>query len=70
MNERVSPDTLVEDVVRRYPEAVGFLTRRGVRCIRCGEPLWCTMGELFRDDKVEEPEALLADLNDFLAKTY
>jgi hypothetical protein len=70
MDEKVSLDTPVEDVVRKYPEAVGFLTRRGVRCIRCGEPLWCTMGELFRDDKVPEPEALLADLNDFLAKTY
>jgi hypothetical protein len=70
MDEKVSLDTPVEDVVRKYPEAVGFLTRRGVRCIRCGEPLWCTMGELFRDDKVPEPEALLAELNDFLAKTY
>jgi hypothetical protein len=70
MDDKVSLDTPVEDVVRKYPEAVGFLTRRGVRCIRCGEPLWCTMGELFRDDKVTEPEALLADLNDFLAKTY
>ena len=70
MEEKVSLTMPVEDVVRMYPEAVGFLTSRGVRCIRCGEPLWCTMGELFRDDKVSEPEALLADLNDFLAKTY
>jgi hypothetical protein len=70
MEEKVSLTTPVEDVVQRYPEAVGFLTRRGVRCIRCGEPLWCTLGELFRDDKIPEPEALLAELNDFLAKTY
>jgi len=70
MDEKISLATPVEDVVRLYPEAVGFLTRRGVRCIRCGEPLWCTMGELFGDDEVPEPEALLAELNDFLAKTY
>ncbi len=70
MDEKISLATPVEDVVRLYPEAVGFLTRRGVRCIRCGEPLWCTLGELFRDDKVPEPETLLAELNDFLAKTY
>jgi methionine synthase II (cobalamin-independent) len=70
MDEKISLATSVEDVARLYPEAVGYLTRRGVRCIRCGEPLWCTMGELFRDDKVPDPEALLADLNDFLAKTY
>lgn len=60
-------DTPVEDLVLRYPEAVGFLTRRGLRCIRCGEPLWCTLGELFREDNVAEPETLLAELNEFLA---
>lgn len=64
---KVALDTPVEDLVRDYPEAVGFLTRRGLRCIRCGEPLWCTLGELFREDKVAEPETLLAKLNEFLA---
>ncbi len=64
---KVALDTPVEDLVRFYPEAVGFLTRRGLRCIRCGEPLWCTLGELFQEDKVAEPETVLAELNTFLA---
>jgi hypothetical protein len=59
----------VEDLVRQHPEAVGFLTRRGVRCIRCGEPLWCSLGDLFQADKVADPEALLAELNEYLART-
>jgi hypothetical protein len=67
--KKVDLDTPVEDLVRLYPESVGFLTRRGVRCIRCGEPLWCTLGELFREDKVAEPEMLLAELNGFLDGT-
>ena len=67
--KKVDLDTPVEDLVRLYPESVGFLTRRGVRCIRCGEPLWCTLGELFREDEVAEPEMLLAELNGFLDGT-
>ncbi len=46
MDIEVSLETPVEDLVEKYPEAVGFLSRHGVRCIRCGEPLWCTLGEL------------------------
>ncbi len=67
--KKVALDTPVEDLVSRHPEAVGFLTRRGVRCVRCGEPLWCSLGELFQEDKVAEPETLLAELNEFLAGT-
>jgi hypothetical protein len=66
---KLTLETPVEDLVRQYPEAVGFLIRRGVRCIRCGEPLWCSLGELLREDKVAEPEELLAELNEFLAGT-
>ncbi len=66
--KKVALDTSVEDLVRQYPEAVGFLTRRGLRCIRCGEPLWCSLGELFQQDRIPAPEALLAELNEFLAQ--
>jgi hypothetical protein len=67
--KKITLDTPVEDLVGQHPEAVGFLTRRGVRCIRCGEPLWCSLGELFQEDKVNEPEVLLAELNEFLVGT-
>ncbi len=67
--KKVVLETSVEDLVRQHPEAVGFLTRHGLRCIRCGEPLWCSLGELFREDGVPAPEALLAELNEFLART-
>lgn len=64
----VTLETSVEDLVRRYPEAVGFLARRGIRCLRCGEPLWSTLGQLFREEGVAEPEKILAELNAFLAE--
>ena len=42
----VDADIQVEELVDRYPEAVGFLADRGVVCIRCGEPYWGTLREL------------------------
>lgn len=55
-------------MVRRFPEAVGFLTLRGIRCIRCGEPLWCTLAELLKEDGISQPDFILSELNEFLDK--
>jgi hypothetical protein len=65
---KVTLDTGVDDLARDHPQAVGFLTRQGIRCIRCGEPVWGTLGELLKDEKVKDPEDLLAKLNDFLGR--
>lgn len=66
MDIEVSLETSLEDLVEKYPEAVGFLSRHGVRCIRCGEPLWCTLGELLREDDIENPQRLLDELIEYL----
>jgi len=66
MDIEVSLEIPVEDLVEKYPEAVGFLSRHGVRCIRCGEPLWCTLGELLREDDIENPQRLLDELIEYL----
>lgn len=59
-------DMQIEDLVLQFPKSVGFLTRNGIRCIRCGEPLWCTLGELLEEEKVEDSQALVDKLNKFL----
>ena len=66
MEPKVTKNTSIEDLVLRYPESVGFLTRKGVRCIRCGEPLWCTLGELLQEDNIPEPQKIIDELNEFL----
>ena len=43
MKERITPDIQIEELVETYPEAVRFLTKRGIRCIRCGEPIGGTL---------------------------
>ena len=68
MGTLVTVDTRIEDLVNEHPLAVGFLTRQGIRCIRCGEPLWCTLGELLQEEGVEDHQNLINRLNSFLMK--
>jgi hypothetical protein len=68
MEAVVSLDTPIEELVERFPEAVGFLSRNGVRCIRCGEPLWCSLGELLKEEGIENPQHLVQELNNYLEK--
>ena len=41
----IDPDLTVEDLVEQHPSAVSFLQREGVVCMKCGEPVWGTLGE-------------------------
>lgn len=66
MSVPIDLDIQVEDLARNYPESVGFLTRKGVRCIRCGEPVWGTLGELLEEDGIKNPQDLVDGLNAFL----
>ena len=66
MKPLVTLDTQIEDLVLQYPKSVHFLTKNGIRCIRCGEPLWCSLGELLEDEKVKNPQKLVDGLNHFL----
>ena len=38
-------DTTIEDLVNQFPISVRFLMEKGIRCLRCGEPIWGTIGE-------------------------
>jgi len=63
MRDEVTLDIQVEELAVSFPEAVGFLTKNGVRCIRCGEPVWGTLGELLEAEGIENPQVLVDELN-------
>jgi methionine synthase II (cobalamin-independent) len=65
---KVQKQIEIEDLVREYPESVGFLRNNGIRCLQCGEPIWGTFEEAakdkgYSDNKIVE---LLKKLNEFL----
>lgn len=43
--ENINEDSTIEDLVTEFPPAVRFLMERGIRCLRCGEPIWGTLKE-------------------------
>jgi len=59
----ITLETRIEDLAERNPEAVRFLLGRGMRCIRCGEPIWSTLGELLDDSGFADKESVLRELN-------
>ena len=66
MEAKVTMDMQVEDLVEAFPEAVRFLTKRGLRCIRCSEPVWGTLEEFLRSEGVENSEKLVEELNAYI----
>ncbi|MBN1300508.1 MAG: DUF1858 domain-containing protein [Melioribacteraceae bacterium] len=58
----------IEDLVNTYPESVSFLSDKGIRCLRCGEPIWGTLEEAakekgFTDKKID---TVVDELKSFL----
>jgi len=45
----VTKDIQIEDLVREIPESVKYLSKQGIRCIRCGEPIWGTLEEAAKE---------------------
>ncbi|MFQ6108374.1 MAG: DUF1858 domain-containing protein [Candidatus Aminicenantales bacterium] len=66
MEDQITLDMQIEEMVQGFPEAVGFLFRQGLRCIRCGEPLWGTLADFLKSEGVENPGRLVDELNAFI----
>lgn len=69
MLEVVNKNTLIEDIVIKYPEAVYPLIRHGIKCIECGEPIWGTVGEAADDKGLSEDKlrSAIDDINQVIA---
>lgn len=39
----ITKDTTIEELVEKIPEAVTYLSKAGIRCVICGEPIWGTL---------------------------
>lgn len=61
----ISKEITIEELVELVPEAVQYLSRAGIRCIRCGEPIWGTLEEAAREKGFDDfdIERFVADLN-------
>ncbi len=62
----IEKDILIEDLVEDYPFAEEFLRVRGIKCIRCGEPIWGTLEDACKEKGFsdQEIEQIVKDLNE------
>jgi len=66
----ISADTAIEDLVEHLPASISYLSDRGIRCIRCGEPVWGTLRTAALEKGFSEAElkGFVDDLNGMLEK--
>ncbi|MBM4172115.1 MAG: DUF1858 domain-containing protein [Ignavibacteria bacterium] len=39
----VTKEIDIEDLLKLIPESISYLMEKGIRCLRCGEPIWGTL---------------------------
>lgn len=56
----------IEDLIEDFPKSVRYLSEKGIRCIKCGEPIWGTLEEacLEKNFTQESIESMVKELND------
>ena len=68
MMEQVTRAIEIEDLVNAVPESVTYLMQKGIRCLRCGEPIWGTLESAAKEKGFDdiEIENFVDDLNKLL----
>ena len=66
----IDPDMTIEELVREYPKSVRFLSRKGIKCIACGEPIWGTLREAALEKGFDEKqiEQIAVELAQYLVE--
>jgi hypothetical protein len=54
--EVITKDIEIEDLVAKLPVSVNYLMEKGIRCLRCGEPIWGTLEDASREKGFSESE--------------
>jgi len=61
----IDKNILIEDLVSRLPRAVGYLMKKNIKCLACGEPIWGTLEDAARQKGFsdEEIDVFVRELN-------
>lgn len=49
MEKSITAAISIEELVEILPGSVTYLSRKGIKCIACGEPVWGTLEEAARE---------------------
>ena len=64
----ISKDIEIEDLVELLPDSVTYLMEQGIRCLRCGEPIWGTLEQAAKEKGFndEDIQKFVNELNEML----
>ena len=67
---KITKEIEIEDLVKVLPEAVSYLRIEGIRCLRCGEPIWGSLDAAAKDKGFEakDVERFVEELNKLVSK--
>jgi methionine synthase II (cobalamin-independent) len=62
---KITKEMEIEDLVNSIPKSVSYLMEQGIRCLRCGEPIWGTLEEAAKEKgfNEEQIEKFVVELN-------
>jgi hypothetical protein len=62
---KVTKEIEIEDLVNVLPGAVGYLREEGIRCLRCGEPIWGSLEDASKEKSYTDKDIkrFVKDLN-------
>ena len=64
----ISKETEIEDLVKLLPDAVSYLRIKGIRCLRCGEPIWGSLEAAAKEKGFDDKDVdkFVTELNEIL----
>ncbi len=67
---KITKDIEIEELVTILPEAVGYLRVEGIRCLRCGEPIWGSLEAAAKEKGYNDKDVnrFVKDLNELADK--
>jgi methionine synthase II (cobalamin-independent) len=67
---KITKEIEIEDLVKVLPEAVAYLRVEGIRCLRCGEPIWGSLENAAKEKGFNDKDVarFVAELNELELK--
>ena len=67
---KITKEILIEDLVKELPESISYLMEQGIRCLRCGEPIWGSLESAAKEKGFtdEQIDVFINDLIDLEKK--
>ena len=62
----VTREMFVEDMLLDYPRSNQFFLDKGLRCLKCGEAYWGSVGQFLEESSVEKIDDMIEELNTML----